>query len=96
MTPFDLLPAIKSVFGLTIADITGRSRSDDVNYARRVYVYILLNDFSLSVDGVASLIKRDSTSVYWYKNNMDGWVKWDKKFAELLKSVKYQANNLQM
>ena len=83
-----LSDGIYSVFGVHVSDICGSSRSNNIKYARRVYVYILMNDFDISVDGVASLIRRDKTSIYWYVNNMDGWLKWDKAFKELLKSVK--------
>jgi chromosomal replication initiation ATPase DnaA len=90
----DLAGTIKSVTGIAMDDLIGRSRAESVVYARRVFVYILLSEFGISVNGVAELTRRDRTSIYWYLNNMDGWIEWDKKFSKLLKSVKNQANML--
>ena len=90
----NLSEAIYTVSGVSIFDICGRSKRDNVNYSRKVYIYVLMNDFGISIDGIAALTQRDRTSIYWYVHNMSGWLKWDKKFSIMLKSVKNQANRL--
>jgi len=91
MTITNLALAIESVFGLTMSDVLGRGKSTNVNYARRVYVYLLMNELRLSEEGIAAMINRNRTTVYWYKNNMDGWAMYDRRFSELLISVKNEA-----
>ena len=91
----ELFLAIKIVFGDEILiRIKSKSYTQSDMVARKVFSVILMTEFGLSDNGVASLIGRNRTTVINYRKSFMDWERYDKKFSELLKSVKYQAGVL--
>lgn len=55
--------AICRFYGVSLDELTGRSRSSTVVKARKVYMYLLRNRFEMSLPEVGRVVERDHTTV---------------------------------
>ena len=84
-THYTALIKIYKEFGVTGGIIRGRSRRAYLVDIRKVAAFVLTDSFGMHPEGVASLLSRDRTLVYYYVRNFEENLKIDKRL-----SIKYK------
>lgn len=85
----DIVRAVNTVFGFDFRE-KGNSRKMEHVLQRMILVYYLRCLLGMKYSHIASFLKKDRKTIYYYLDALAGWIKYDRKIQNYIARVEYE------